>query len=91
MTLDLDQKYQFFTGKAEIGGKTVDITDGSSTAPTSPSRSTARPITGKVYGDTIAGANWKATKASSPRFATNHQGRRPGVLLSIVPRAGQPS
>ena len=63
MTLDLDQKYQFFTGKADIGGKSVDITDGKLTGATITFKADGKTYTGKVSGDTIAGDGWKATKA----------------------------
>lgn len=63
MTLNLDQKYQFFTGKAEIGGKTVDITDGQLKGADISFKVDGKTFTGKVSGNTISGANWKATKA----------------------------
>lgn len=63
MTLDLDQKYQFFTGKAEIGGKTVDITDGKLTGANITFKVDGKTYTGKVSGSSITGDGWKATKA----------------------------
>jgi SAM-dependent methyltransferase len=63
MTLDLDQKYQFFTGKADIGGKTVDITDGKLTGADISFKVDGKTFTGKVSGDSISGDNWKASKA----------------------------
>ena len=63
MTLDLDQKYQFFTGKADVGGKTVDITDGKLTGADITFKVDGKTFTGKVSGDSISGDNWKASKA----------------------------
>jgi SAM-dependent methyltransferase len=63
MTLDFDQKYQFVTGKADIGGKSVDITDGKLTGADISFKVDGKTFTGKVSGDSIAGDGWKATKA----------------------------
>ena len=63
MTLNIDQKYQFFTGKADIGGKSVDITDGKLTGANITFKADGKTYTGKVSGGTIAGDGWKATKA----------------------------
>jgi hypothetical protein len=63
MTLDLDQKYQFVTGKADIGGKSVDITDGKLTGADISFKVDGKTYTGKVSGGSIAGDGWKATKA----------------------------
>lgn len=63
MTLNVDQKYQFITGKAEIGGKSVDITDGKLTGANISFKVDGKTYTGKVSGNTIAGDGWKATKA----------------------------
>lgn len=63
MTLNIDQKYQFFTGTAEIGGKSVDITDGKLTGANITFKADGKTYTGKVSGGTIAGDGWKATKA----------------------------
>lgn len=63
MTLNIDQKYQFFTGKAEIDGKSVDITDGKLKGSDMSFSVNGQTYTGKVDGSTITGANWKATKA----------------------------
>ncbi len=62
MTLNLDQKYQFFTGKADIGGKSVDITDGKLKGASISFSVNGQTYTGTVNGNTISGANWKATK-----------------------------
>jgi SAM-dependent methyltransferase len=63
MTLNVDQKYQFITGKADIGGKSVDITDGKLTGANISFKLDGKTFTGKVEGNTIAGDGWKATKA----------------------------
>jgi len=63
MTLNIDQAYQFFTGKAEIGGKSVDITDGKLKGSDISFTVDGKTYTGKVNGDTISGNNWKASKA----------------------------
>jgi hypothetical protein len=63
MKMSLDQKYQFFTGKAEMGGKTFDITDGRIKGADISFKMDGQSYTGKVNGDTITGAKWKATKA----------------------------
>ncbi|HWV53266.1 SAM-dependent methyltransferase [Pseudorhodoplanes sp.] len=63
MTLDIDQKYQFITGKADIGGKSVEITDGKLTGANITFKVDGKTYTGKVSGDSIAGDGWKATKA----------------------------
>lgn len=63
MTLNVDQKYQFITGKADIGGKSVDITDGKLTGANITFKVDGKTFTGKVSGNTIAGDGWKATKA----------------------------
>jgi hypothetical protein len=63
MTLDFDQKYQFVTGKADIGGKSVDITDGKLTGADISFKVDGKTFTGKVSGDSIAGDGWNATKA----------------------------
>ena len=63
MTLNLNQKYQFFTGKAEIDGKSVDITNGKLKGADISFTANGQTYTGKVDGNTISGANWKATKA----------------------------
>ena len=62
MTLDIDQKYQFFTGKADIGGKTIDINDGQLKGAEISFKVDGQTYTGKVYGNTIAGGNWKARR-----------------------------
>ena len=63
MKLSIDQKYQFFTGKAEMGGKTFDITDGRIKGSEVSFKMGGQSYTGKVDGNTISGAKWKATKA----------------------------
>ena len=63
MTLDIDQKYQFITGKADIGGKSVDITDGKLTGANITFKVDGKTFTGKVSGGSISGGDWKATKA----------------------------
>ncbi len=64
MKVTLDQKYQFFTGKAELdGGKTMDITDGKLKGNEISFKIGGQTYTGKVDGNTISGANWKASKA----------------------------
>ncbi len=63
MTLDIDQKYQFITGKADVGGKTVEITDGKLTGANITFKVDGKTFTGKVSGDSIVGDGWKATKA----------------------------
>ncbi|MET0278051.1 MAG: methyltransferase domain-containing protein [Pseudorhodoplanes sp.] len=63
MKVSFDQKYQFFTGKAEIGGKTMDITDGRIKGAEISFKVGDQSYTGKVDGNTITGAKWKATKA----------------------------
>lgn len=63
ITLNVDQKYQFFTGKAEIDGKSVDITDGKLKGADISFTVNGQTYTGKVDGNTISGSNWKATKA----------------------------
>jgi len=63
MKLSLDQKYQFFTGKGEVGGKTFDITDGRIKGTEISFKMGGQSYTGKVDGNTITGAKWKATKA----------------------------
>jgi hypothetical protein len=63
MQFTIDQKYQFFTGKAEMGGKTFDITDGRIKGSEISFKMGGQSYTGKVDGNTIAGGKWKATKA----------------------------
>jgi predicted RNA methylase len=63
MKLSIDQKYQFFTGKAEMGGKTFDITDGRIKGSEVSFKMGGQSYSGKVDGNTISGAKWKATKA----------------------------
>lgn len=63
MKLSIDQKYQFFTGKAEIGGKTLDVTDGRIKGNEISFKLGGNAYTGKVDGNTISGAKWKATRA----------------------------
>lgn len=63
MKVTFDQKYQFFTGKAEVDGKSGDITDGKLKGADISFTVGGQTYTGKVDGNTISGANWKATKA----------------------------
>lgn len=63
MTLNVDQKYQFFTGKAEVGGKSVDIANGRLKGDEISFTVDGQTYSGKVSGNTINGSNWKATKA----------------------------
>ncbi len=63
MSLDIDQKYQFFTGKAEVDGKPVEITDGQLKGADISFTVNGQKYTGKVDGNTITGSNWKATRA----------------------------
>ena len=74
--LDLDQKYQFFTGKADIGGKTFDITDGRIKGADISFKMDGKTYTGKVYGDTIAGDNGRPPRRKALRSApseTSHE------------------
>lgn len=63
MKLSIDQKYQFFTGKAEIGGKTLDVTDGRIKGNEISFKLGGQSYSGKVDGNIISGAKWKATRA----------------------------
>ncbi|MGE3989059.1 SAM-dependent methyltransferase [Pseudorhodoplanes sp.] len=63
MTLKLDQTFQFFTGKADIGGKSVEVTDGQLKGADISFKVDGKTFTGKVSGGSIAGDGWKATKA----------------------------
>jgi SAM-dependent methyltransferase len=63
MTLNIDQKYQFFTGKAEMDGKSVDIADGKLKGADISFTVGGKTYTGKVNGNNISGDGWKATKA----------------------------
>lgn len=63
MKLSIDQKYQFFTGKAEIGGKTLDVTDGRIKGNDISFKLGGQSYSGKVDGNTISGAKWKASRA----------------------------
>jgi SAM-dependent methyltransferase len=63
MTLDIKQSYQFFTGTAEIGGKTAPIANGKLKGTDISFTVDGRTYNGKVSGNGIAGSNWKATKA----------------------------
>ena len=63
MTLDLTQQYQMVGGKADVGGKAVNITGGRLKGAEITFTVDGQTYTGKVNGNTIQGANWKATRA----------------------------
>jgi SAM-dependent methyltransferase len=63
MTLNVNQQYQFFTGKAEVDGKSVDIADGKLKGADISFTVNGKTYTGKVNGNTITGSDWKASKA----------------------------
>jgi precorrin-6B methylase 2 len=63
MTLNLTQQYQVVRGKAEIDGKTVDVTDGRLKGTELTFTAGGKTYAGKVNGNVIEGAGWKASKA----------------------------
>ncbi len=63
MTLDLSQQYQMVGGKAEIDGKTADVTGGRLKGAEITFTVDGKTYTGKVNGNVIEGTGWKATKA----------------------------
>lgn len=63
MTLDLTQQYQMVGGKAEIGGKAANVTGGRLKGAEITFTVDGKTYTGKVNGNVIEGAGWKATKA----------------------------
>lgn len=63
MTLDLNQQYQMVSGKAEIDGKSVNITGGRLRGADLTFTADGKTYSGKITGNTIEGAGWKATKA----------------------------
>lgn len=63
MTLSLTQQYQVVYGKAEIGGKSVDVTGGRLKGAEITFTVDGKTYKGKVNGNVIEGANWKASKA----------------------------
>lgn len=63
MTLDLSQQYQMVGGKAEVDGKTVNVTGGRLKGGEITFTVDGKTYTGKVNGNTIEGAGWKASKA----------------------------
>lgn len=63
MTLALSQKYQMVGGRAEIDGKSVDVTNGRLKGTEISFTVNGQTYRGKVNGNAIEGANWKASKA----------------------------
>jgi len=63
MTLDLGQAYQFVTGTAEIGGKTVEIGNGRLKGAELTFTVNGKTYRGRVEGNVISGDGWKAAKA----------------------------
>jgi precorrin-6B methylase 2 len=63
MTLDLNQQYQMVSGKAEIDGKSVNITGGRLKGADLTFTADGKTYSGKISGNTIEGTGWKATKA----------------------------
>jgi SAM-dependent methyltransferase len=63
MTLELSQQYQMVGGKAEIDGKSVNVTGGRLRGADITFTIDGRTYAGKVNGNVIEGAGWKATRA----------------------------
>ena len=62
MTLNLKQQYQMVGGQAEIDGKTVNVTGGRLKGAELTFTVNGQTYNGKVNGNAIEGANWKASK-----------------------------
>jgi SAM-dependent methyltransferase len=65
-TLDLDQKFQMVSGKANIGGKPANVSgrlSGAEITLTVDAGGTKQQLKGKVDGNQIVGTNWKATRS----------------------------
>ena len=80
-TVDLRQKYQQFTGTAQVDNKTVPVATASCAARTSRSTSDGRQqhgtFRGEVDGDTIKGSGgWQAKRARLKRPARNLRNQR---------------
>jgi SAM-dependent methyltransferase len=63
MTLSLTQQYQMVGGKAEINGKQVQVTGGRLKGTELTFTVDGKTYRGKVNGNVIEGAGWKASKA----------------------------
>jgi SAM-dependent methyltransferase len=63
MTLELSQQYQMVGGKAEIDGKSVNVTGGRLRGADITFTIDGRTYAGRVNGNVIEGAGWKATRA----------------------------
>lgn len=63
MTLDLSQQYQMVGGKAVIDGKSVNVTGGRLRGAEITFTVDGHTYAGKVNGNVIEGAGWKATRA----------------------------
>jgi SAM-dependent methyltransferase len=63
MTLELSQQYQMVGGKAEIDGKSVNVTGGRLRGTDITFTVDGRTYAGRVNGNVIEGAGWKATRA----------------------------
>jgi precorrin-6B methylase 2 len=63
MTLTLTQQYQMVGGKAEINGKSVNVTGGRLKGAELTFTVDGKTYRGKVNGNVIEGAGWKASKA----------------------------
>jgi precorrin-6B methylase 2 len=63
MTLSLKQQYQMVGGQAEINGKSANVTGGRLKGAEITFTVDGKTYTGKVDGNTIQGAGWKATRA----------------------------
>jgi SAM-dependent methyltransferase len=61
-TLDVSQKYQKFTGKADVDGKAADVKDGQLKGANINFSVNGQTYNGKVSGGTIEGNGWKARK-----------------------------
>jgi SAM-dependent methyltransferase len=62
MTLSLKQQFQMVGGQAEINGKSVNVTGGRLKGADITFTVDGKTYTGKVNGNVIQGANWKASK-----------------------------
>jgi precorrin-6B methylase 2 len=67
LTLEISQKYQKFTGKADIGGKTTEVKDGQLKGAEISFTLNGQAYKGKVNGNAIeaVGGNWKARKVTA--------------------------
>jgi precorrin-6B methylase 2 len=63
MTLSLTQQFQMVGGRADINGKSVNVTGGRLKGAEITFTVDGKTYTGKVNGNVIEGANWKASKA----------------------------